>query len=199
MICTSRSHSCSVLVLNAPVYCEGPWESLVQKPDLQDLYALFTPSQDLTCFDAAAGTASTAVFSRQVPTHECGSKLPPCRGNSVIVVSCGLLSSLRPLVLDYLFAPVPTRKPLIFSWHLVPHLPVRRHPPRKCRARCNHQAHHRRVCPPVVRLAVPPSCRRPDVFRVGDFAAAAHRCAFVWTIKEASEVRVVLESQGKSR
>jgi hypothetical protein len=116
-----------------------------------------------------------------------------------------LLSLLRLLVLDYLFAPttsisaefldplplppletipvkcgkvylLPAGEKHILPRHFISHFPLCGDPPRQRRARRNHHAHDYCVGFPIMWLAVPPTGRGPDVLRVGDLAASAH-CA----------------------
>jgi hypothetical protein len=69
---------------------------------------------------------------------------------------------------------LPTREKYILLGHLVSHFSFRRYPPRHRCTRRNNQAHDGRVRLPVLGLAVPPTRRRPHVFRVRDFAASSH-------------------------
>lgn len=70
---------------------------------------------------------------------------------------------------------LPTGKEAISLGHLVSVLSFCGHPPGNSYAGCDSGAEYDRIGSPVVWLRIPTTSGRPDVFRVGNFTAAAHR------------------------
>jgi len=104
-------------------------------------------------------------------------------GGGLCSVGHGLLGAVRlralflaSLVLDDLSAPISAGEKGVPVGHLISVLSLCRHVPDDGGASCDGQAEDHRVCFPVVRLRIPPTGGRPDVFRIGDLAASTHVC-----------------------